>query len=90
MVTDQDVSQYDAIQGGPGDAWCGMHAINNFLGGQYRTRDDCRRARAQVVAALSEVAGGDVEAGTEHLDMETGWLSIVVINVWEQRSWAST
>ena len=78
IVTDQHVTPYYEIQV---DAWCGMHAINNFLGGPYCTRDDCRRASSQVVAALSEALGGDVEANTQHLDMATGWLSIDVINV---------
>ena len=24
-------------------AWCGMHALNNYLGGPYVNQDDCRR-----------------------------------------------
>ena len=26
------------------DAWCGMHALNNYLGGPYVTQDACKRA----------------------------------------------
>ena len=63
------------------DAWCGMHSLNNFLGGPYCTRADCRSACSQVVEALSQAVGGDVEASAQHLDPETGWLSIDVINV---------
>ena len=63
------------------DAWCGMHALNNFLGGPYVTWDACRRAASRVSAALSEVGAGDREAGVRHLDPSTGWLSIDVINV---------
>ena len=76
--THQHVSPYYEIQV---DAWCGMHAINNFLGGPYCTRADCRSACSQVVVGLSQAAGGDVEASARHLDPETGWLSIDVINV---------
>ena len=63
------------------DAWCGMHAINNFLGGPYCTRDACRDACSRVVAALSQASGGDVEPFAQHLDLETGWLSIDIINL---------
>ena len=63
------------------DAWCGMHSLNNFLGGPYVTQEDCRRACSQVVAALSETAGGRRESSTQHLHPQTGWLSIDVINV---------
>lgn len=78
MDTSQPACPYYEIQV---DAWCGMHAINNFLGGPYCTREDCRSASSQVVAALSEALGGDVEAQAQHLDPETGWLSVDVINV---------
>ena len=63
------------------DAWCGMHSLNNFLGGPYVTQEDCRRACSQVVAALSEAAGGRRESSMQHLHPQTGWLSIDVINV---------
>ena len=63
------------------DAWCGMHSLNNFLGGPYVTQDDCRRACSQVVTALSEAAGGRRESSTQHLHPQSGWLSIDVINV---------
>jgi len=78
MHTGQHVNPYYEIQV---DAWCGMHAINNFLGGPYCTRADCRSACSQVVVALSEAVGGDTEASARHLDPETGWLSIDVINL---------
>ena len=78
MDTDEHVTPYYEIQV---DAWCGMHAINNFLGGPYCTRADCRSACSQVVTALSQALGGDAEASAPHLDPETGWLSIDVINV---------
>jgi len=78
MHTGQHVTPYYEVQL---DAWCGMHAINNFLGGQYCTPADCRSACSQVVAALSEAMGGDTEASARHLDPETGWLSIDVINL---------
>ena len=58
-----------------------MHATNNYLGAPYCREDACRRACSQVVAALSEALGGDIETSAQHLDPETGWLSIDVINV---------
>ncbi len=58
-----------------------MHALNNFLCGPYVTPDACRRACSQVVAALSEAGGGRAEDSSQHLDPESGWLSIDVINV---------
>ena len=61
--------------------WCGMHALNNYLGGDYVTHDTCRRACSQVVAALSQPAGGRIEDSSQHLDQESGWLSIDVINI---------
>ena len=62
-------------------AWCGMHALNNFLGGPYVTRDACRRAASRVVAALSQIGNGDAEDIANHICPATGWLSIDVINV---------
>ena len=61
--------------------WCGMHALNNYLGGPYVTRDACRRAADCVVASLSQVDAGEVEDLAEHLHLATGFLSIDVINV---------
>ena len=61
-------------------AWCGMHALNNLLGGPYVTQDDCRRACGEVCRRLSEVGGGR-EDRRQHLDPDTGWLSIDVINI---------
>ena len=61
--------------------WRGKHAINNFLGGDFVTKDTCRRACSQVVAALSEATGGDSEDSSLHLHPESGWLSVDVINV---------
>ena len=62
-------------------AWCGMHALNNYMGGPYVQKDDCRRAARRVVAALSQMGLGDVEDMDQHLDPQTGFLSIDVINV---------
>ena len=61
--------------------WCGKHAINNFLGGDFVTQDACRQACTQVVAALSEATGGDTEDSSQHLHPESGWLSIDVMNL---------
>ena len=36
-------------------AWCGMHALNNYIGGPYVTKDACRRAASRIVATLSQV-----------------------------------
>ena len=55
-------------------AWCGMHALNNYAGGPYVTEDACRAA-ARGVAART---GGNVAA---HLDPQSGWLSVDVMNV---------
>ena len=62
-------------------AWCGMHALNNYLQGPYVTKDACRTAADIVSANLSQVGGGDAEDSGRHLHPETGWLSIDVINV---------
>ena len=69
-------------------AWCGMHALNNYLGGPYVKRDDCRRAARAVAAELSQADGAEaveepprVEALGEHLDPATGFLSLDVINL---------
>ena len=61
---------YELQEGG----WCGKHALNNYLGGPYVQKDDCLRAAQQVCSHLSENM-------SEHLDEQTGWLSIDVINV---------
>jgi len=58
-----------------------MHAVNNFLKGAYVDEENCRLACSQVVVSLSEAAGGDAEDSSHHLDQESGWLSIDVINV---------
>ena len=62
------------------DAWCGMHALNHFLGGPYVTKPDCKAAARQIAEQLSQVAGGDREDLAQHLHPDTGWLSIDVIN----------
>ena len=54
-----------------------MHALNNYLGGPYVTQDACRRAADQVRMQLGPTGG----AASEHLDPETGYLSIDVINL---------
>ena len=79
-------SPYYEVQVG---AWCGMHAINNYKGGPYCNEDDCRRACSQVVRLLSQAGGGDVEARSQHLHPETGWLSIVLSTLWDKVSWTS-
>jgi len=78
---DQGGHAYYEIQVG---GWCGMHALNHYLGGPYITPDSCRRACSQVVVALSEAAGGRAEDSSHHLDQESGWLSIDVINILDQ------
>ena len=67
-------------------AWCGLHALNNYLGGPYVTENACELAARQVVRALSEAGGGGAsenreEAYRDHLHPGTGFLSIDVINV---------
>ena len=62
-------------------AWCGMHALNNYSGGPYITKEDCRAAARNLIAPLSEVGAGDVERLYDHLDDNTGFLSIDVINI---------
>ena len=62
-------------------AWCGLHALNHYLGGAYVTQDACRRAAVRAVAALSQIGGGDREPMAHHLDPDTGFLSIDVINI---------
>ena len=57
-------------------AWCGMHAMNNYLGGPYVSKEACRAAAAQVVHRL-----GAEEDVHEHLHPHTGFLSIDVINL---------
>ena len=62
-------------------AWCGVHALNNLLGGPYVTQEECRFAARQVCRQLSQAGAGDTEAMEEHLDPSTGWLSLDVINL---------
>ena len=61
------------------DAWCGMHALNNFLGGPYVNKDQCRRAARHIVRSLATL--GFNESSTTHLHPDSGWLSIDLINV---------
>ena len=75
---DCDEAPYFEIQDG---AWCGVYAINHYLGGPYATKGACRRAARSVVATLPQVGAGDVEDLAQHLDPLTGFLSIGVINV---------
>jgi len=58
-----------------------MHALNNLVGGPYVTQDACRRAAQSVVRALSAAGMGDAEDAAHHLDNESGFLSLDVINV---------
>ena len=62
-------------------AWCGMHALNNYMLGPFVKQDDCRRAAQQIVERLSDIRAGDEEPLASHLDPNTGWLSVDVINV---------
>ena len=83
MVSVTILEEYFEEQRG---AWCGLHALNNYLGGPYVTEDACGLAARQVVRALSEAGGGDLSEGREeayrnHLHPGTGFLSIDVINV---------
>ena len=57
-----------------------MHALNNYLGGEYVIKEACDYAAKQVCAHLSQASGGDAEDKSRHLDPATGWLSIDVIN----------
>ena len=68
-------SSYDHFEDQSG-AWCGMHALNNLLRGDYVDKEACTRAAAQVRHALG---GADLESA--HLDPQSGFLSIDVINL---------
>ena len=68
---------FDQQQG----AWCGMHALNNYLLGPFVNQDSCRLAAHQVAQRLTDAQSGSEEPMSRHLDPETGWLSIDVINV---------
>ena len=57
-------------------AWCGMHALNNLLGGQWVNQEACRIAANNVRGSLSGADSVD-----NHLDPVTGFLSIDVINL---------
>ena len=57
-------------------AWCGMHALNNLLRGPMVTKEACKLAAQRVRESF---AGAEVESA--HLDPETGFLSIDVINL---------
>ena len=72
-----------SLQSGPYDyferqsgAWCGMHALNNLLRGPMVTKDACRLAARSIRNSLD---GADVESA--HLDPQSGFLSIDVINL---------
>ena len=69
---------FDPQQG----AWCGMHALNNFLlNGRMVEQQDCRDAARLVCSQLSQAGEGHEEPISNHIDLATGWLSIDVINV---------
>ena len=57
-------------------AWCGMHALNNLLGGPYVDKRSCETAAEQVTQRL-----GSADLIDQHLDGDTGYLSIDVINL---------
>ena len=67
-------------QQAPG-AWCGMHALNNYLRGPYVTCEACFAAANVVVQELNAAGGGFKELLSNHLDVRSGWLSVDVINV---------
>ena len=56
------------------EGWCGMHAINNYLGGPKVTTRDCRRA-------YEKLSSRGTEDQRQHLQMKSGWMSIELINV---------
>ena len=51
-------SRYFEMQDG---AWCGMHALNNYKGGPYIQKEDCRRAAVHAYNRLSKALGGDAK-----------------------------
>ena len=64
---------FDPQQG----AWCGMHALNNFLlNGRMVEQQDCRDAARLVCSHLSQAREGDEEPISNRLDPATGRLSI--------------
>ncbi len=71
------------------EAWCGMHVINNYLQGPFATKDSCRVAVNHLCQELSETVG-DSEDAAAHLDPQTGWLSIAVINLMAERLFGFT
>ena len=58
------------------EAWCGMHALNNYRLGPWITKQHCREAASMVARLL-----GGGSRFSEHLHSLTGWLSIDVLNV---------
>jgi len=68
-------------------AWCGMHALNNYLGGPYVAQRACKLAAKRVVAILTGAGLRDAESLDDakelraHIDPLTGFLSVQVINV---------
>ena len=66
---------YDHFEGQSG-AWCGMHALNNLLRGPMVDKTACRLAAGIVRKKL-----GGADSESEHLNPQTGFLSIDVINL---------
>lgn len=62
-------------------AFCGMHAINNYLRGDYVTRDDGVRAHRINIADFQIPFGGCGGIWIAHMILATGWLSIDVMQV---------
>ena len=68
-------------------AWCGMHALNNYLGGPYVAQSACKLAANRVVAILTGAGLRDAESLDDakelraHIDPLTGFLSVQVIIV---------
>ena len=42
--------------------WCGLHALNNYLGGPYARRADCGLAAARTPPLEQKAAAADAEA----------------------------
>ncbi len=68
-------SEYFEAQQG---AWCGMHALNNFLGGPFVDRAACRAAAQQLVRRHRGTGAVTLQ---DHLHPRTGWLSVDVMNI---------
>ena len=57
-----------------------MYALNNYLRGPYVTCEDCRTAARAILDDLATSGGGYQEMLSNHIDLQSGWLSVDVIN----------